>query len=73
MITTLLNAAIPLIQIFLLWKIWRTLAPIAAAEDTKREINDTLKKFGSIFAATAEIPKPPAKKKVVSFEAVQEA
>ena len=72
-ITGIVNLIIPLAQLYLLWKIYRLAKPLAEAEETKKEINDTLKKFGSIFADTMEIPKPPTKKKVVSFEAIDTA
>lgn len=73
MIASIFSIIVPLAQIFLLWKIWRTLQPIADTEEKKAELNETIKKFGAMFAAASmEVPKPPPKKKVVSFTAADE-
>ena len=73
MIASIFNLLIPLAQIFLLWKIWRTLQPIADTEERKRELNDNIKKFGAMFAeASGQAEAKITKKKVVSFEATAE-
>lgn len=58
MISSIFNLLVPIAQLFLLWKIWRTLKPIAEIEDRKAELNDNVRKFAAMFAEAAEIPKP---------------
>lgn len=68
-ITTLLNFAAPLIQLWLLFLIRKELRVISIESERKKELNETIKKFGTMFAEASEVPRPPRTKKVVHFEA----
>lgn len=61
-ITSVLNLIIPLCQVYLLWKISRSVDIAATDADKKKELNDTIRRFGQMFAEAAEVPKPPKKK-----------
>lgn len=57
-LTILLNLIYAAAQIFLLWKIWRVLIPVSELEARRKELNDSIKKFATMFAEAAEPPRP---------------
>jgi hypothetical protein len=69
LLLSLLPAVAPWIQIYLLWSIVRHMRALAEEAAQKKELADMVKKFGQMFADAADVPRPPAKKKMVSFEA----
>jgi hypothetical protein len=64
LITQILTAGLPLANAFLLWKILQAVKVMADAEKNKKELSETVRKFGQMFAEAAEVPKPPKKLKV---------
>ncbi len=68
MINTLLNFLAPLAQLYLLWRILRAVGVAAQESERKRELRDTIKKFGAMFAEAADLT-PSKKKRLVQFEA----
>jgi hypothetical protein len=69
MITQIFGLLIPLVQVYLLFRIFREVRISADAVRKSEELNESIKKFGAMFAAAADVPRPPAKKKMVAFEA----
>lgn len=61
-IGALIGAFISFVQIWLLWRISRSVEVAASDAERKKELNDNIKKFGMMFAEAAEVPKPPKKK-----------
>jgi hypothetical protein len=70
MINTILSMVIPVAQIYLLFRIWRELRVISLDSERKAELNESIKKFGAMFAEAAE---KKIKKKVVEFDGTDEA
>lgn len=60
-ITGIIGLIIPLAQLYLLFRIWRSVATMADESDRKKELNDNIKKFAAMFAEAglADVPKPP--------------
>ncbi len=66
--SAIFSLLIPIANLFLLFKIWREIKIVSEEAQRKFELNETIKKFGKMFAdASGEIA--PAGKKRVSFEA----
>ena len=63
-ITGIISLLIPLAQVYLLWRISRSVDIAAYDADRKKELNDSIKKFGTMFAEAADVPKAPRKLKV---------
>ena len=64
MISSIIGFLIPLAQLFLMWKIYQTLRPLADAEQTKKELATWMRKFAAVFGEDVK-----EAKKVVKFEA----
>jgi len=62
--TIILNLILPLANLYMLWRISRDTASMADESERRRELNDSIKKFGAVFAEAAEVPKPPKKLKI---------
>ena len=69
MITTILNALLPLAQIYFLWRILRELRVISRDSEKREELKKQIRDFGLMFAQAADVPKPPPRTKVVTFKA----
>lgn len=73
LLTSITPLIVPAAQIYLLFRIWRELKIVSADSVKRDELKKQIKDFGAMFAALAvEVPKPPGRKKVVSFEATEE-
>lgn len=68
-ILTIAGFFIPLLQVYLLFRIMREVQIMANETSAKKELANDIKKFAAMFAEAglADVPKPPRKK--VSFEA----
>ena len=61
MISSIISVLIPLAQLFLMWKIYQTLKPLAEAENTKKDLATWMRKFAGLFGHDVEKVKKVAK------------
>jgi hypothetical protein len=64
MIQSILSLLLPIAQVFLLFKIWRELRIVSSDSEKREELKKHIRDFGAMFAAAAEVPKPPKRSKV---------
>lgn len=57
-ITPIISAALPLVNLFLLFRIWKELQKISADAENREQLKADIKRFGTMFAAAADVPRP---------------
>jgi len=62
---TAASLILPLVQLYLVFRIYKNLQLMADVEDRRKELTEMVRKFGAMFAEAADLPK----KKIVSFAA----
>jgi len=63
MINTIATLAVPILQLWLLFMVWRELKVISRDSERREELKKQIRDFGMMFAAAADVPKPPSKKR----------